>query len=747
MRSCRVSSRPGAAGLVLALALGACSGGRGPAPSELDPLVQERAPRPTLPDRAERSVGRLAALVLANDLGAAEARLESLRHGPHTGLVDNAEDLLNSALGPSTYVERAALMLDRDDLDPALRLRLETHLAEQPLRRADRSLADDRRYKAGAVFNRAVVPLSRLASGATLDPIQTVRSTVASIRVLLSFPVMTPRERKALREWEEFLAQDPDAPEAAEVARRVEEYRTRRTRYWHAKAVEAAERGLAAGSPEAALAHLDRADRLIPESPEALRMRREAISQSQHRDRALRESYGSDRLGAEGLDPAAQREFASLAVALLSEPPARIGARATAWKRERDPGALSDELAFVGSLAARESGDEDGFTRQLAEVASARDSNMARHAGAFLASLDQNPYAFYRSAVRADSRERFNWILFGRRSLPSRRGWRAPFQIVLDLPGRVLSFVTSPLRMLRYPGIRRSFGDGVLLTGERYLARFPDGVHAAEVHARLEPLYAQRSRWIRALEHHEGGELVDPDRVRDYREKTAEYSLLAAQSQPRIDVQVSLLRAVIVDYADTEAAEEAREALREVMTRVSAQRIRISRGFLLEFPELWAPAALGLRPELLDGERANGEIAEDGIVLLGRNYVEISLEDRDPLVRPIPPQRFARFVALLEESSYRELATDAREEPHPDPQRDLFFERARLGLLDTPDLRPSARSQAEFLSTQEKYGGVVARESILPVELVVRGDLDRLGLAAFPRIRLPEPEPDAFLYQ
>ena len=183
------------------------------------------------------------------------------------------------------------------------------------------------------------------------------------------------------------------------------------------------------------------------------------------------------------------------------------------------------------------------------------------------------------------------------------------------------------------------------------------------------------------------------------------------------------------------------------MSRASAQRIRVSRDFLLEFPELWGSAALGLRPELFDDEHDNGEIGEDGIFLLGRTYVEISLEGRDPLVRMIPPQQFAHFVALLEEASYHQQATDAREQPQPDPQRDLFFERARLGLLDVADLRPTARSQAEFLSTQEKYGNVRHRRSILPVELVLRGDLDNLGLAAFPRIRLPREEPDAFLYK
>ena len=52
-----------------------------------------------------------------------------------------------------------------------------------------------------------------------------------------------------------------------------------------------------------------------------------------------------------------------------------------------------------------------------------------------------------------------------------------------------------------------------------------------------------------------------------------------------------------------------------------------------------------------------------------------------------------------------------------------------------------------FESTHEKHGYVRSRESILPVDLVLRGDLETLGLSAFPRIRLPEDAPDALLYE
>jgi hypothetical protein len=42
---------------------------------------------------------------------------------------------------------------------------------------------------------------------------------------------------------------------------------------------------------------------------------------------------------------------------------------------------------------------------------------------------------------------------------------------------------------------------------------------------------------------------------------------------------------------------------------------------------------------------------------------------------------------------------------------------------------------------------VRGRESILPFDLVFRGDVQGLSLGAFPRWRPPKPTPDAFLYR
>jgi hypothetical protein len=271
-------------------------------------------------------------------------------------------------------------------------------------------------------------------------------------------------------------------------------------------------------------------------------------------------------------------------------------------------------------------------------------------------------------------------------------------------------------------------------------------VHASELHRQLEKRAADAGRYTSALEHNSarGG---SPKAARRYREALAAALLEAAPKERRPDMRVAVYAELLSKYGDTRSAPRARRELSELLESSSPQRIRLSRGYLLEHPALLAPDALGLRPELLDGDDDNGEIAEDGVTLAGQRWVRVALEHREPALQRVPAENLARLAALLDETSYRALASDAREKIASDPQRDAFLERARLGLLDEPERRPAARSEAQYLSGREKYGLVRTRESILPFELVVTGDIESLGLSAAPQLRLPDPGADAFLYE
>jgi hypothetical protein len=113
----------------------------------------------------------------------------------------------------------------------------------------------------------------------------------------------------------------------------------------------------------------------------------------------------------------------------------------------------------------------------------------------------------------------------------------------------------------------------------------------------------------------------------------------------------------------------------------------------------------------------------------------------------VSEERLARLVAQLEDTSERVARTDRDLRFEPDARRDLYFERARLGVADEPDRRPQARSSYEYIGLRERYGVVRGRESILPAEIVLQGSFSDFGLGAFPRFRPPKPTPDQVLYR
>ena len=84
-----------------------------------------------------------------------------------------------------------------------------------------------------------------------------------------------------------------------------------------------------------------------------------------------------------------------------------------------------------------------------------------------------------------------------------------------------------------------------------------------------------------------------------------------------------MLRQIPEIFPGTPAAEVARTRLKDEVQTATAQRIRLSRGFLLENPNVAGPRGLALAPGLLDGDVVNGELHPEGVTLIGGREVEV----------------------------------------------------------------------------------------------------------------------------
>jgi len=731
------------ASFVLLLALLGCAGSSPPS-AKLVALEPGRESRAALPDDLERTASRALALAFAGESDAAMQGVELLREAeaarssagsPPSGLAEWTEHTVRAVQGLEEYLPFAAGELGRRELDPVLRTRIERLLGEQPLAVASRALADERRARVAGTLNRITAPLTRLALGGGIEAIETGRSALSSLLRVHHFPEASARQRRARRAYAEFLARHPDDPRAAQVRTEVAMLDARLAAARTRTALDAAQQALARGQPGAAGAFVERAERSGAQPEEVAVLRRELDTLRDSRNRALASSLSASPADTSAAD--ADWGILVLGSAQGEAPPPPDGTTATPAERR-----------FVEALGLRAPGRDDEFFAALRELAELPGPNpMARHAHQLLRDPEQNPHRAFLAARREKRVRLARWVLLGPLAGgPIRRDLPRPLEYLLAATTLPVTLISLPVRLMQLPAASRAANPPVLRAGERYLARFPDGAYSASLRRELETRSASVGLYSRALEHNRA-RAGSPRAARRYREGLASSLLEAARRERRRDMRVALYAELLSHYGDAPDAERARGELRELLAQSSPQRIRLSREFLLENRALLARDALGVRPELLDGADENGEMAEAGITLLGQRWVEIALEDHEPLRERVPAPNLARLAALLDEGAYRSLASDPREKADPDPQRDVFLERARLGLLDDPDARIGARSEAAYLGTREKYGWVRARRSILPFELVVTGDLESLGLGAAPRLRTPESEPDSFLYE
>jgi hypothetical protein len=706
-----------------------------------------------VPDAADYAAADLAAAALAGDLAAADAALSRIRaidaerEEGDTGLAPAADDLWNAAAQPGRAWRSAAEeLLERDDLDPALRERVLRALRDDPLVRARARIRDARVSAFARAFNTLAEPVGQSILSTALAPWRLARSLAGYGLHLYREDPLPLERRQALAHWKEFLARYPDAPESAEVSAEVAAAQVR----WHQtrrrQALREAEAALDRDQPREALVLAERALHHSPEHAGALRVREQAEARLVAIRDAERRSLGFALPDGQALLPPGTRE---VAIALLAGGPAPVAARGAE--------AVADEARFAhaGWLAQR--GDEQAGFDALREVAAgdADARSMVRHAQAELADPVHNPYDTFVRARWRDRRTRALWVLIGpfaeTRPPPGPDG---AVQTLLELPRAIPVALTLPLRIVQLPWLPPPPTATVTaVQAERYLRLAPAGAHADEVSRWLEAYEEGRDNQLAALRI---AEARDPSGDHaELREKAARQTFEVARREERRDLRHALLAGVARRFPGTQAGDEAGRLLRSERDAFTPQRVVISRGFLEENPELAGIRGLGLDPALLDDDARNGELHPDGVALVGGRVLELSFvppsgDADDPAEtrrEQVSPERLARLVARLEETSFRNALLDEGDPIQPDAERDVWFERARLGLAD--DIDPRATSQASFTyeGMRERYGLVRRREPLLPFDIVVQGSLADLSLGAFPRMRAPEPPEDALLYE
>ncbi len=744
------------------------------APLEAAPLQPVR-----LPDETDLATRDLLSAALLKDRARAEELLVSLRKietqsnatfqqkkmnwWPNTksssDLSAYAQNLVDSMhADPRKYRSATRALLKQGHLPKPLRTRLEHEVADDPLLLSKARMRDDHQHSFGQVFNMLAEPVGRsMLSGGT-PIVGFVRSLVEWTSTRHLDDDFSIYERQALYYWREELRRHPDSDEAPELARKIDEANIELQKTRRDQLLRKARRALRGGEPQLALAFSEQAMRTSPEDAKAQVLGEKALQQVEEQNAKRARS-----LEAPNQLPTPDATEQHLAVALLrSDTETDTIVQQLRTDDPREQSQWADEVRFALAMREMERGNDTTSWKilQQAEQRRHRNENMTIHSKALLNNPIQNPFAFFKRSRSSDRWLQTRWILLGPlasgardRDLPRMLEW------ILDAPYFADVLVGMPERILHYPWLSPwPFGRTPYYFAGLYRTRYPDGKEISSVENWLKDYEKLRGNWIAAHEianRHTPTNVKPSKKLLRLEEKAAKQALQATQKQPRLEVRIPMLQEIVRRYPKTRAGREAGLQVRAEVLELAPQAIRVSRGYLEENPEFAGPNGLGLRPELLDGNPNNGELHPQGVTFEGGTVLAVHyLNERGekkkaPVTarQAISPERLAKIVAQLEEQSLALTLTDRDYEYAPDAQRDLFFERARLGVATENAPRHAARSSFAFLSLREKYGLVRGRESILPVELVLQGSASDLSFGAFPRIKEPKKTRDSIFFE
>lgn len=759
-----IARRPWLRALIVSLLLGVGCAQTAPPPG--DPLLLPvKRSVGWLPEPTDKAGAKAAAAALANKPELLQEQVVIIRETDDTHKGEDLEilsqDLVHSTLDdPRAYREASAQLKRGPGTDHSVEARLGQAVGDDPLGLARRRRLDTWEVYWARTFNAVAKTVGQsVTSGFVLAPVQLATTTghyLASFSNDEPLP-LTGRQELALHK--EYLARHSDAENAEAIEKRVAKNQARLVSTMHKRRLRAARAAQDSGRHRVAIAESKR-----------------ALAWGHHEDAVEIQQVSEQKLNKElkllgqSLQASDQQAFrhgdqwdANLATELLltssRKEPLSEETLEVVKKHAYQNGPRSGESLYIFATVQKEAGFEDESWRTLRHLAKQDhgESPMARHANHSLNDPWQNPYKSYRSMISERRNQKWQWRVLGGYATGSKYpNLPRPVSYALEGPGIATTVATSPFRMIfANLGKEPDFQRPAAVLGYRYIELNPRGTHSREVMLWLFDYEQKRGNHAAALR------LADflPETQSEERHALAEaassQALTAANRAKRTDYRNHILRQTSTEYPDTEAGVVAGKEVRLALIHSSPQKIRMTRDFLKQNPRVSGDSGLGLNPDLINGELKDGELHPAGVSLLGGRKLQFNLvkhgqtEDDPPSVidKQVSQERMSKLASSLEETTHRNQLLDQDDLLDPDADRDRFLERARVGLTNKKDHRPSAQSTYVYKSMRERYGLVRGRDSILPFDLVVQGNFQDLGLGAFPRWRNPEETPDAFLYR
>ncbi len=668
-----------------------------------------------------------------------DAQLKKER-GTVTGLTEEALDLYNNTIQDrERYLEAQKKALSFS-LSPQRKQLIESRIQNDDLNQANDLLKKSAINRWGGILNRMLssVDLANVLMGSYVGA--AVDSTMQQL-VALGSADMPIEERRALALLYEHLKRYPDDPKNPEVRKQVEALEKKKRRALAQKQIEKAEEAIEKKDAAKAEFHYEVAALIDPQSrgTEAglEQLRKRAQAQDEERRKALEVAPASSQQSAPE-----NRELNELLYALTLRDQEKIQTQAKALEKTYRGKPAAESARDAAAVALEIQGQHEEAKKLVERVARASNAPHERkRAQALLENADYNLLASFQQARSQRTLDTVKYVLLGDDFLKKNLLLGAaplvaggPAGATSLAAANVMIIGTNLFQVLTNNPISY---ENVIDKGVDYVRNHPQSKNAAEVYSVVADAYEQAGMYDKAVDYYEMSGKAPEKKIADLKEKAAKNLLQAAAKSGERSSQEFYLKAILDNYPDSPAAQEATQRLAR-MTKLENQGLRMSKQFLMENPELYGPQGLRLKPSLFDGNLGNMELADKGVSLIGENDILLHLQTpwgvRSQLYR-IDEESNNRFQMALRKKNY-DLAmadVDTRAKDSQGGIKNLPRPVVTGGLAKKPS-EPEA-GDSTFTLVREAGGSSTAYPKVLDYQLLSDSEKDPSAKYKLPPIQ------------
>ncbi|MGC8840379.1 MAG: hypothetical protein ACP5QZ_02850 [Candidatus Sumerlaeaceae bacterium] len=539
-----------------------------------------------------------------------------------------------------------------------LRLRLMQALLDDEYYELNQLKGENRYNRFTRVFNRASSSLSKLALFQPQDAVQLLLDAAYSMRKART---TNERERRMIYLARRFLDEYPEAPERPEVEELLRQLSEKLRRDRVEQEILAGRAAMQTGNYRAAIFHLETAAFFETTNTQALQLLDEARKAQRESEeetfQAVSVSNWEDQLSTE------EQHALEQAVRALC-----AGNAATLKQVEQNGGRLADSAGYARAALLEQNGDHDAAVELLHSIAeSAPATPGGRAAAGLLDTPSYNLDTAFDKAVAQLREERKKFIVTGKRKTDDTlyAAGSAAVQSIGQSPATVPAlFVTDML----VRGVAEHFHtvvaiDSVVDAGAAYIRRYPGSPRSAEIAKEIADLSSKSGDPVRTRTYLQMAGDEDPARLAKVRENEARQLYASAAQAADLVTRKRLLEQLLAEYPEVKVAKTARKELDKLHPTLAAGSIVLSPKMLAEDKEL--VAALGLHPEWVDGNKRNGELAQEGIAFApDLSHFSYRLADQKAFeIREVPKAQRqwleARAIALYHTFTFKASGKEA----------------------------------------------------------------------------------------